>query len=319
MEDLTGRRLGPYQITSTLGAGGMATVYKAHQPAMDRHVALKILPRHFASDPLFVARFQQEARIIAQLQHPHILPVAMAAVAKANPHQKFLMLDFDYDPPIDNVLAYTYATDQGAFLAGYVAAAVSKTGKVGTFGGFQFPTVEAYMDGFALGVNHYNQRNGTNLRVLGWDVARRIGYFTNEFALPVAGARMANRLLAEGADMIFPVAGLAGVGAADSALAHGRAYVIGVDTDWAESYPERASIILTSVEKRYHLSAISAIRALAEGKYVGGTHVGTIANGEIGLAPFHRLSSLVSEQIRNDLGQIKTDIMIGKIKTKPGA
>jgi basic membrane protein A len=166
-------------------------------------------------------------------------------------------------------------------------------------------------------VDHYRQRHGTRHQVLGWDVARRKGYFTNEFSLTDAGAKMGRRLLAEGADVIFPVAGSAGLGAADAVGAHGNAYVIGVDTDWADSYPERASVILTSVEKRFHLSAISAIGALVEGKYKGGTHVGTIANGEIGLAPYHRLDSHVSEQVRSDLGQVKTDIMIGKIKTRP--
>lgn len=75
MEDLTGKQLGPYQIVAPLGEGGMATVYKAYQPAMERHVALKILPRSYAKDPLFNARFQREARLVAQLQHPHILPV----------------------------------------------------------------------------------------------------------------------------------------------------------------------------------------------------------------------------------------------------
>jgi serine/threonine protein kinase len=75
MENLTGKRLGQYQITSPIGEGGMAAVYKAYQPGMDRYVALKILPRHYANDPLFVKRFQQEAKIIASLQHPHILPV----------------------------------------------------------------------------------------------------------------------------------------------------------------------------------------------------------------------------------------------------
>lgn len=75
MEDLTGKQLGAYQIVAPLGEGGMAAVYKAYQPGMDRYVALKILPRHFASDPQFVARFEQEAKVLAQLQHPHILPV----------------------------------------------------------------------------------------------------------------------------------------------------------------------------------------------------------------------------------------------------
>ena len=75
MEDLTGKQFGSYQIVAPLGEGGMAAVYKAYQPSTDRYVALKILPRHFASDPQFVARFEQEAKVLAQLQHPHILPV----------------------------------------------------------------------------------------------------------------------------------------------------------------------------------------------------------------------------------------------------
>jgi predicted Ser/Thr protein kinase len=75
MEDLSGKQLGIYRVAAPLGEGGMAAVYKAYQPGMDRYVALKILPRHFASDPQFVARFKQEAQVLAKLQHPHILPV----------------------------------------------------------------------------------------------------------------------------------------------------------------------------------------------------------------------------------------------------
>ena len=75
MEDLTGKTLGKYQIISPLGQGGMAAVFKAFQPGMERYVALKILPRQYASDPEFTGRFDQEAKVIAKLQHPHILPV----------------------------------------------------------------------------------------------------------------------------------------------------------------------------------------------------------------------------------------------------
>lgn len=75
MEDLTGRQFGPYQIVAPLGEGGMAAVYKAYQPAMERYVALKVLPRQLAGDAQFVTRFQREAKLLAQLQHPHILPV----------------------------------------------------------------------------------------------------------------------------------------------------------------------------------------------------------------------------------------------------
>ena len=70
-----GQMLGPYRIINQIGRGGMATVYKAYQPSMDRYVAIKILPSELADSPEFAGRFQQEARIIAKLEHPHILPV----------------------------------------------------------------------------------------------------------------------------------------------------------------------------------------------------------------------------------------------------
>ena len=65
MEDLTGKQLGRYQVVEPLGAGGMASVYKAYQPSMERYVALKILPRHLAAEPDFVERFKIESRVIA--------------------------------------------------------------------------------------------------------------------------------------------------------------------------------------------------------------------------------------------------------------
>lgn len=70
-----GQMLGQYQITSQIGRGGMATVYKAYQVSMDRYVALKVVSGQVMDDPNFLKRFRQEARLIAKLEHPHILPV----------------------------------------------------------------------------------------------------------------------------------------------------------------------------------------------------------------------------------------------------
>ena len=76
MSDLQpGKMFGPYQVISQIGQGGMATVFRAYHAAMDRYVALKILPYQFAHSPEFLGRFRQEARLIARLEHPHILPV----------------------------------------------------------------------------------------------------------------------------------------------------------------------------------------------------------------------------------------------------
>ncbi len=75
MTNLIGRTIGQYRIVEQIGLGGMATVYKAYQPSIDRYVAIKILPSELAKDPNFVKRFQHEAKAIAALEHPHILPV----------------------------------------------------------------------------------------------------------------------------------------------------------------------------------------------------------------------------------------------------
>jgi ligand-binding sensor domain-containing protein/tRNA A-37 threonylcarbamoyl transferase component Bud32 len=75
MNQYVGKRLGAYQLLEQIGQGGMATIYKAYQPSMDRYVAVKILPAHFTQDETFVARFTQEAHTLARLEHPFILPV----------------------------------------------------------------------------------------------------------------------------------------------------------------------------------------------------------------------------------------------------
>src|SRR5437868_15496076 len=70
-----GASVGAYRIVERIGRGGMATVYRAYHPALDRHVAIKVLPDFFADDPLYRERFQQEARSVARLKHPNILEI----------------------------------------------------------------------------------------------------------------------------------------------------------------------------------------------------------------------------------------------------
>src|SRR6266436_4657099 len=72
---LVGKSLGQFRIVERLGAGGMATVFKAYQPTLDRYVAVKVLPAYHARDPIFVQRFTQEARSVAKLHHANIVQI----------------------------------------------------------------------------------------------------------------------------------------------------------------------------------------------------------------------------------------------------
>jgi serine/threonine protein kinase len=76
MPDLTGQTLGGYRILNQIGRGGMATVYRAFQPSLERYVAVKVLPAFYAEqDESFLKRFRLEARSIARLRHPNILTI----------------------------------------------------------------------------------------------------------------------------------------------------------------------------------------------------------------------------------------------------
>jgi serine/threonine-protein kinase len=72
---MIGATLGSYRIIEQIGMGGMATVYKAYDPDTDRYVAVKVLPQHYSQDAKFVERFRREAKAIARLEHPYILPI----------------------------------------------------------------------------------------------------------------------------------------------------------------------------------------------------------------------------------------------------
>jgi serine/threonine-protein kinase len=74
-----GSSLGRYRVIEQLGRGGMATVFRCHDPNLDRCVAIKVLPSFQAEDPTFIGRFTQEAQTVAQLSHPNTLQISTSA------------------------------------------------------------------------------------------------------------------------------------------------------------------------------------------------------------------------------------------------
>ena len=240
---------------------------------------------------------------------------ATAAAAGANPDQKFSIVDFAYDPTIPNVLGQVYATDQAAFLAGYLAAGMSETGVLGTFGGINIPPVTVFMDGFVHGANYYNAQKGTEVTVLGWNPETSEGLFTGNFDSLDDGRAFAQNLYDEGADIVMPVAGPVGLGSAALAdeLGTDALKIIGVDADQALTDSEKAHVYLTSVLKRMDSTVQAVIEAVKDDTFEGGLIVGTLENEGVGLAPFHSFDDAVPAELKAELEAIKAGIIDGSI------
>lgn len=196
---------------------------------------------------------------------------------------------------------------------------MSETGVVGTFGGSNFPTVSIFMDGFYWGVQKYNEDNGTDVAVLGWDPANPdTGLFTGDFTdLDIARAT-AQSLLDEGADVIMPVGGQINLGAAaameDIGMgADGDVFgaLIGVDTDQFVSAPAYSNLWLTSVEKKMAIGVSESIEATASGTFTPGNTRGFLSNEGVGISPYHDFDSIVSDETKAAVEQLRTAIIDG--------
>ncbi|HSK27947.1 MAG TPA: BMP family ABC transporter substrate-binding protein [Jiangellales bacterium] len=242
-----------------------------------------------------------------------LLGDATKEAAEANTEEQFAIVDFGYDEPIDNVKPLIFDTAQAAFLAGYVAAGTTQTGTVATFGGINIPTVSIFMDGFYDGVQYHNEQKGTDVQVLGWDKAAQNGSFTGDFQNQANGQNLANTFIQQGADIIMPVAGPVGLGAAAAAQEAGDVKIIGVDSDWYESAEQYKAIVLTSVLKRIDNAVFDATEQAVNGEYSAEAYVGTLENEGVGIAPFHDFDAEVSDELKSEIEDLTSQIVDGSL------
>jgi len=153
------------------------------------------------------------------------------------------------------------------------------------------------------------------VQVLGWSNETGEGSFTGNFESTDDGRRYTESLMAEGADIILPVAGPVGLGTAAVCKETGKCLMVGVDTDFYVSAPEFKEIYLTSVLKNMDVSVFEAVKAVAEGTFEGGTFVGTLTNNGVGLAPFHEQADRVPASVVAELEGIRQGIIDGTIDT----
>jgi len=244
---------------------------------------------------------------------------ATTEAATANPNQKFAIVDAKIPSP--NVFSMQFDTAQAAFLAGYLAAGMSKSGVVGTYGGLKIPPVTIFMDGFVDGVAQYNKVKSKNVKVLGWDKVAQNGSFAGSFTDQNGGKRLSDQFVAQKADVIMPVAGGTGLGTAAGAQQSNGAYsVIWVDQDGCVSAQQYCSVFLSTVVKNISDAVRDAVLKVADGSLQGGSgSTGTLANNGVQVAPFHDLESKVPADLKSELDQLKQDIISGKVQVSSPA
>ena len=243
---------------------------------------------------------------------------AVNAAAEANPTVNFVTID-GWSNKATNLKPVGYAMQESSYLAGYLAAAYSKTHVIGTYGGMQIDAVTAFMDGFYYGAKAYENETGVATTVLGWDPMAKTGDFMGDFA-PNSGVSksIAQTQLQKGADVIFPVGGDQ-FGAVSSAIeeAGADAVMIGVDKDIAVTSPQYAKWVLTSVEKRMTNAVFDIVKDLSSGgEFSGEYYLGTLANGGTALSDFGSFDSMISQETKDALKRLSDGIIDGSIDPK---
>lgn len=232
--------------------------------------------------------------------------------AGRNPDLAFAIVDESVEA--DNVKPVVFDTAQASYLAGYLAAGVTKTGVVATFGGGNQPPVTLFMDGFVDGVARYNEVHGTDVRALGWNKESQEGSFTGDFEDINKGKVLTEGFIDQGADVILPVAGQVGEGAAAAAVERDGVSIIWVDSDGYETLPaEFRPVLLTSVLKNTQQAMVDIVGEVQDETFDNEPYVGTLENGGVDLAPYHDLESLVPPELQGELEGIRQAIIAGEL------
>jgi basic membrane protein A and related proteins len=317
------------QVTDTGGVDDKSFNQTAYQGLVEAGEELDFEPSYLESQseadfaPNIDALIAEDCTLIVTVGF--LLGNATAEAAEANPDQLLAIVDNDLfdteteeDRNYDNVAELVFSTDEAAFLAGYVAAGMSQTGTVGTYGGINLPTVNIFMKGFQLGIEKYNEDFGTQVKLVGWDNAADDGLFTGDFEDEAKGRATTQTLLDQGADIIMPVAGPVGLGSIEAIEAAGSdAKLIWVDTDGCVSVEESCDMFLTSVMKNMDVAVKDVTVDAANDEFEGGTREGTLENDGVGIAPFHEFDSQVPQELKDKVEELRQQIIDGEIETSP--
>ena len=236
---------------------------------------------------------------------------AVTAAAKTSPNIKFVLVDaFDFadKTPPPNLTGLLFNEDEPGYLAGALAALMSKSHTIGVVAGLEtVPPVVNYVKGYTKGAQ--DAVAGTKvLKIYQPESGAK------DFNDPDWGKQQGQTFISQGADVLFGAGGQTGNGALLAAKDAGK-YCVGVDVDQFISYPDVASCLLTSAEKHLDLAVLQAITGMVKGTPIAGIQSFNIKNDGIGLAPYHSQDSNIPADVKAKITDITAKLKSGALTT----
>jgi len=245
---------------------------------------------------------------------------ATAAKAVQYPNIKFAIIDNAYFPtkgakPCDdtkkdcyadgglkNVTSLMFQEDQVGYLAGVLAAGMSKSGTVCTVSGMEIPPVQRFVIGFQNGAKWVKAD------------AKTLNVYIPSFTDPAKGKETGQSMIGQGCDVVFGVGGNTGNGGLLAAKEKGL-MAIGVDVDQYNTYPEVKDALITSAAKNVDAAVYNYLKSVKDGTAKGGIMTANLSNGGVGLAPYHDWDSKIPQAVKDKVKEAAEGLKSGKLAT----
>jgi basic membrane protein A len=246
---------------------------------------------------------------------------ATAVKAKQYPNIKFAIIDNQYFPTkgvaycddtikdcyvdggLTNVTSLMFQEDQVGFLAGVLAAGMTKSGVVCSVAGMEIPPVQRFVIGYQNGAKWMKS-----------DIKTPLNVYIPSFTDPAKGKETGQSMIGQGCDVVFGVGGNTGNGGLLAAKEKGL-MAIGVDVDQYNTYPEVKDALISSAAKNVDAAVYNYLKSIKDGTVKAGAMTANLSNGGVGLAPFHDWDSKIPQAVKDKIKEATDGLKSGAIQT----
>ncbi|HEY1011101.1 MAG TPA: BMP family ABC transporter substrate-binding protein [Herpetosiphonaceae bacterium] len=266
-------------------AAGVDFAYLPSQTPADVEKNIETLVAEGTDAVIAMGFITGDAIAQAARRHPEVRFITDTAYAPGFGCAEQLKDCYSAEGGLSNVTSLSFAEDEVGYLAGVLAGCMSQSGTIASVAGLEIPPVERFVIGYQAGARSVRP-----------DIAT-LNQYIPDFNDSATGKVVGLDFISQGADVIFVAAGNTGNGALLAATESGK-MAIGVDVDQYLTYPEVKGALLSSAKKNVDVAVGAAVSDFAAGKLASGIRLANVANGGVGLAPYHEWETKISAECK---------------------